>query len=124
MIMYVKLVVSDFLKATSFYDKFLAEFGAKRIYEVEGNIAWSTSVTDTSLSITEKTESEKVPLSDGYVVAFDVESPEKVDSIFERGIELGGTPEEAPTAMDDMSLYVATLRDLDGHLLRLFCVMA
>ena len=124
MIMYVKLVVTDFVKATVFYDAFLAEFGASRIYEIEGNIAWSTSVTDAAISITEKTDSENVPHSDGYVVAFDVESPEEVDRIFNRGIALGGTSEEAPAAVEEFSHYVATLRDPDGHLLRLFCVMA
>ncbi len=124
MIMYVKLVVADFVKASNFYDAFLAEFGASRIYEIENNIAWSTSVRDTSLSITKKTDSEQVPRSDGYVVAFDVESPEEVDRIFNRGIELGGTSEERPAAVEELSLYVATLRDLDGHLLRLFCVKA
>ena len=122
MIMYVKLVVTDFIKATKFYDAFLGEFGATRIYEIEDNIAWSTSVTDTSLSITKKIDSENVPRSDGYVVAFDVESPEEVDRIFNKGIALGASSETPPAAQEDLSLYVATLRDLDGHMLRLFCV--
>ena len=124
MIMYVKLVVTNFAKSAVFYDAFLAEFGGRRIYEVEGNIAWSTSVTETSLSITEKTDSEPAPHGDGYVVAFDVESPEEVDRIFKNAIALGATSEEPPEALDDLTHYIATLRDPDGHQLRLFCVMA
>jgi len=55
------------------------------------------------------------------MVALMVDSSDKVDSLYAKAIELGGTDEGAPGARSD-NFYAGYFRDLDGNKLNFFCM--
>ena len=54
------------------------------------------------------------------MIAFSVDSKEKVHSFYKRAIELGGTDEGEPGPRGDSGFYAGYFRDLDGHKLNVF----
>ena len=55
------------------------------------------------------------------MVALAVGSTEKVDEIYAKALELGGTDEGAPGLRGD-TFYAGYFRDLDGNKLNAFCM--
>ena len=59
----------------------------------------------------------------GTMVALAVDSPEKVDAVYKKAIELGGT-DEGPAGPRSDTFYAGYFRDLDGNKLNVFCMPA
>jgi hypothetical protein len=60
MIGYVTLGTNDMKRSAAFYDKLLAEIGAKRMMEQETFIVWGNSPTHAALSITKPFDGNKL----------------------------------------------------------------
>ena len=124
MIFYVNLAVSDFERSAVFYDAFLAEFDAKRFIDRgEKYIAWGNNIRDTLLSISPKRSTSSNENSQETVVAFAVDTTEEVDRISALAEKLGASVSSAPK-LSSRDSYSASLRDFDGHTLRLYCMTA
>ena len=121
MIGYVTLGTNDLQKSAAFYDELLAELGAKRFMEFDTFIAWATSPSAPGLSVTTPYNKEAATAGNGSMVALAVDSPAKVDAVYNKAIELGAT-DEGPAGPRSDNFYAGYFRDLDGNKLNVFCI--
>ena len=61
-------------------------------------------------------------VGNGVMVALVVDSPEKVQAVHARALELGGKDEGAVGPRGDSGFYAGYFRDLDGNKLDVFCM--
>ena len=119
MIGYVTLGTNDLARAGKFYDELLGELGAKRWMEFERFIAWSVSPTQPAISVAKPFDGKPATVGNGVMVAIVVDSKEKVDAIYKKALELGGT-DEGPPGPRGPTFYAGYFRDLDGNKLNVF----
>jgi predicted lactoylglutathione lyase len=120
MIGYVTLGTNDLQRGARFYDALLGELGAKRFMEYETFIAWSVAPDKPALAITKPFDGKAATVGNGVMFALIVDSKEKVDRIYAKAIELGGT-DEGPAGPRGDDFYAGYFRDLDGNKLNVFC---
>jgi len=120
MIGYVCLGTNDLKRSAAYYDKLLAEMGAKRIMDFGTFIVWGTGKGKAAFSITEPYNKMPATVGNGVMVAFDVGEPAKVDAMYKKAMELGGSDEGPPGPRGD-GYYGAYFRDLDGNKLNFHC---
>lgn len=121
MIGYVTLGTNDMEKAAAFYDALLGELGAGRMMEAETFIAWSTGPKSPAVSVIKPNDGNPATVGNGMMVALAMDSPEKVDQLHAKALELGGADEGAPGERSP-GFYAAYFRDLDGNKLNAFCM--
>lgn len=121
MLGYVTVGTNDMEKAAKYYDELLAGMGANRFMEMETFIAWSNNPQACGFSITKPFDGNAASVGNGVMVAFMVDSTDKVDALYAKAIELGGTDEGAPGARSD-NFYAGYFRDLDGNKANFFCM--
>ena len=122
MIGYVTLGTNDLAKAVAFYDELLAVIGASRFMAAEDVfVAWAVNPDQPGLSVTRPWDGNPATAGNGTMVALAVESKERVDEVYAKAMELGGSDEGPPgTRME--GFYAAYFRDLDGNKLNVFCM--
>ena len=91
MIGYVTLGSNDIARAAEYYDALLGELGAKRFMESENFVAWATDMGKPSISVIKPHDGNEATVGNGMMVAIVVDSNDKVDSLYAKAIELGGT---------------------------------
>jgi len=121
MIGYVTLGTNRFEEAAKFYDELFAMMGAGRILESDRFIAWGTGMTSPAVSIAIPYDGNPATVGNGMMVALATDSPEKVDAIHSKALQLGGTDEGAPGPRSEQ-FYAGYFRDLDGNKLNAFCM--
>ena len=119
MIGYVTLGTNKMDEAAAFYDALLAELGAGRMMEAETFIAWGSGMGSPAISIIKPADGNAATAGNGVMVAIAVDSPEKVDALHAKALELGGTDEGAPGERTG-GFYAGYFRDLDGNKLNAF----
>lgn len=122
MIGYITLGTNDIDRAAAFYDAVLAEIGARRYMESEGFVAWAVSPKQPSLGIIKPFNGEAATVGNGSMAALVVKTPEQVQAVYNKALELGGKDEGAPGPRGDSGFYAAYFRDLDGNKLNAFCM--
>jgi len=120
MISYVLVGTNDIKHAAAFYDKLLAEVGAKRLWESERAIAWGVSEDEPSLGIITPYDGKAATVGNGVMVALAASSREQVDRVYRKAIELGGRDEGRAGPRGDGGYYTGYFRDLDGNKLSVF----
>jgi predicted lactoylglutathione lyase len=123
MIGYVTLGTNDIDRAAGFYDALLQEIGASRFMEAETFIAWAVAPDRPALSVTKPFDGNAASVGNGVMVALAVDSQDKVDALYQKAIDLGGTDEGAPGPRGEGGFYAAYFRDLDGNKLNVFCMV-
>ncbi|MDB5867883.1 MAG: Glyoxalase/bleomycin resistance protein/dioxygenase [Polaromonas sp.] len=93
MIGYVTLGVSDVARAGVFYDALLAEIGAHRIWDFEQPISWGGSPEKPTLAVIKPYDGKAATAGNGVMGALVVDSPETVDRVHRKALELGGQDE-------------------------------
>ena len=121
MIGYVTLGTNRLSEAAKFYDELLALIGAARIMESDRFIAWGTGMTSPAVSIAKPYDGKPATVGNGVMVALAMDSPEQVDAVYAKALELGGTDEGAPGPRSEQ-FYASYFRDLDGNKLNAFCM--
>ncbi len=124
MIGYVTLGTNDLERAVAFYDELFALLGARRFMEEESFVAWSVAPGQPAISVTRPWDRKPATVGNGTMVALAVDSPEQVQRIHAKALELGGTDEGPPGLRGDSGFYAAYFRDLDGNKLNAFCMVA
>lgn len=122
MIGYVTLGTNQWERAAGFYDSLLAEIDAKRFMESDRFIAWATSPTQPSLGIIKPFDGKPATVGNGMMISLIVNTPAKVDALYKKALELGGTDEGAAGPRGDSGFYAGYFRDLDGNKLCVFCM--
>ena len=122
MIGYVTLGTNDIDRAAEFYDALLQEIDAGRFMETDKFIAWAVAPDTPALSVTKPFDGKAASVGNGVMVALAVDSQDKVDALYQKAIDLGGTDEGAPGPRGDGGFYAAYFRDLDGNKLNAFCM--
>jgi predicted lactoylglutathione lyase len=121
MIGYVTLGTNDLARAAKFYDALLGEIGAKRIMEFEKFIAWGRSMDTPGLGLIYPFDGNKATVGNGVMVALAVDSPDKVDRLYKKAMELGAK-DEGPAGPRGDGFYAGYFRDPDGNKLNFFCM--
>jgi len=123
MIGYITLGTNDLERATDFYDQLLKPLGASRFMETERMVAWLVSPSKPGIAINKPYDGKPATVGNGSMVALAVNSPDKVDEVYGKAIELKATDEGAPGPRGESGFYAAYFRDLDGNKLNVFCMM-
>lgn len=121
MIGYVTLGTNKFDEAATFYDALLSVVGAGRFMEDGTFIAWATGPGSPAISILRPYDGRDATVGNGIMVAIAAGTPEIVDALHAKALELGGTDEGAPGPRGN-NFYAAYFRDLDGNKLNAFCI--
>ena len=121
MIGYITVGTNDLKKAVEFYDNLFAELGAGRFMEEERFVAWAVAPDQPAFSVCLPYDGNKATVGNGIMIALTVDSTQKVDALYAKAIELGGTDEGPPGARMD-GFYAGYFRDLDGNKLNVFCM--
>ncbi len=121
MIGYVTLGTNRIDEAAKFYDDLFAVIGVGRLMETDRLIAWGTGMKSPAVSIAKPYDGKPATAGNGVMVALAMDSPEKVDAVYARALELGSSDEGAPGPRGEQ-FYAAYFRDLDGNKLNAFCV--
>lgn len=119
MIGYVTIGTNDLARAAAFYDALLAELGAKRMMENEQFVAWSVTRDQPGLGVTKPFDKKAATVGNGVMVALMVDSAAKVDALYRKALQLGGSDEGAPGQRGE-GFYAGYFRDLDGNKLNFF----
>ena len=119
MIGYVMLGTNKFADSTKFYDDLLGSLGAGRFMESEAFIAWSTGPASPAICVCRPHDGNPATVGNGVMVAIGVDSRDKVDALYAKALELGGSDEGAPGQRSD-NFYAGYFRDLDGNKLNAF----
>ena len=114
MIGYVTLGTNDMERAAKFYDALLGELGAKRFLDTERFIAWTAAPSGPAVSIAKPFDGNRAAVGNGVMVALAMDSPERVDALYKKAIELGATDEGTPGPRGD-GFYAGYFRDVDGN---------
>lgn len=112
---HVSIGTSDFDKAVAFYDKVLAVFGAQRIVDFPGAVAWGKQYPE--FWVQNPIDGGTAQTANGIHFAFLAASKEEVDQFHAAGLASGGTDEGLPGPRTEYTeaYYGAFLRDLEGH---------
>jgi catechol 2,3-dioxygenase-like lactoylglutathione lyase family enzyme len=120
MIGYVTVGTNNFKRAAKYYDALFAMLGAKRSFDTDTFIAWSTGPTAPAFSLTKPFDGNPATVGNGVMVAIAMDSSGKVDAFYAKALELGGSDEGTPGLRFD-NFYAGYFRDLDGNKLNAFC---
>ena len=120
MIGYVSVGTNDFKRAAAYYDKLMMAMGAKRVMDYETFIAWKEGDDKPGFALASPFNKKPATVGNGTMVAFQVDSPERVEALYKQAIALGGTDEGPPGDRGD-GYYGAYFRDLDGNKLNFHC---
>ena len=123
MIGYTTVGTNNLQKAVAFYDVLLAEVGAGRFMQEETFVAWAVAPDKPAFSVCKPYDGNAATVGNGNMVALTVDSTDKVDAVYAKAMELGGTNEGPPGPRMD-GFYAAYFRDLDGNKLNVFCLNA
>ncbi|MEQ8955760.1 MAG: VOC family protein [Gammaproteobacteria bacterium] len=123
MIGYTTVGTNDLPKAAAFYDELFAELGAKRFMEIADTfVAWSSNPNAAGFSVTKPFDQNPATVGNGVMIALIVDSTDKVQKVYNKALELGGSDEGAPGPRGDSGFYAGYFRDLDGNKLNVFCM--
>ena len=124
MIGYVTLGTNDLPRAAKFYDAIAEYFGVGRMMEFDTFIAWGAMGGAPGVAATKPFDEKQATVGNGTMVALQVESPEKVQAVYDTALANGGSDEGAPGPRGDDGFYAGYFRDPDGNKLNAFCMTA
>ena len=123
MIGYTTVGTNDLARAAKFYDELFGLHGAKRIMEFPTGIVWGTDMAAPGFGVLKPFNGSPATAGNGTMIALVYDSVDKVNAVYNKAIELGGTDEGAPGPRGDSGFYAGYFRDLDGNKLNAFCMV-
>ena len=123
MIGYSLLGTNDLGRAAAFYDAVLGELGAERYMEMERFVSWRTSEQGSGFGVCKPYDGKAASVGNGTMIALVATTPEQVQAVYKKAIELGGK-DEGPPGTRFGNFYAAYFRDLDGNKLNVFCFVS
>jgi catechol 2,3-dioxygenase-like lactoylglutathione lyase family enzyme len=127
MIGYATLGSDNLPRARAFYDALLGEIGAKRMMEfgddLGGFTLWGVAFDKPGIAVTNPYNKAAATAGNGNMLALTVDARAKVDALYAKALELGGTCEGPPGLRGEegpQAFYAAYFRDPDGNKLCVF----
>jgi len=124
MIGYVTIGSNDLNRARGFYDQLMPVLGAGRIMEFGDNFTmYGTGMGKPGLAVCKPYNGDQAATGNGNMSALVCDTRDRVDAIYNKAIELGGSDEGPPGLRGDegdQAFYGAYFRDLDGNKLCAF----
>lgn len=114
MIGYVTIGSNDFIKASAYYEKLLAEIGAKKVMSNDHMTMFGTGRGQPMLAVCKPNDGKKATSGNGTMVALNVGSQDAVKKVYAKAIELGGT-DEGPPGPRGTGFFGGYFRDPDGN---------
>ena len=96
MIGYVSVGTNDWEHALAFYDALMSELGAKRVMDFGTFVAWSQGNGKPGFALAQPHNKKPATIGNGTMVAFQVEKPDQVTSLYKKAMSLGATDEGPP----------------------------
>ncbi|MFU7526893.1 VOC family protein [Qipengyuania sp. ASV99] len=124
MIGYVTLGTNDLPRAAAFYDEIAKHFGVGRMMDFDSFVAWGEMGGPAGVAATKPFDGNPASVGNGTMVALQVDSPEKVQAVYDTALAHGGSDEGAPGPRGDDGFYAGYFRDPDGNKLNVFCMTA
>ena len=126
MIGYVTVGSNDLEKSRSFYDALMPVLGANRIMEFGDNFTmYGTGMGKPGFAVCKPYNGNAATVGNGNMTSIACNSRAKVDELYAKAIELGGSCEGPPGVRGEEgphAFYGAYFRDLDGNKLAAFCI--
>jgi catechol 2,3-dioxygenase-like lactoylglutathione lyase family enzyme len=123
MIGYITLGTNNLVRAGEFYDELLAEMGARRTMTDERMLGWGAPDGQAMFSVISPFDEEPATVGNGVMIALDVKTPEMVERLYQKALELGAADEGDPHDRgSSMGFYGGYFRDLDGNKLVAYCL--
>jgi len=119
MISYVTVGTNDLARAARFYDELLTILGARRVWEMDRSIGWSTSRDAPAFSVIKPYDGRLASVGNGSMTALAATSKDLVDAVHRKALDLGATDEGAAGPRGER-FYAGYFRDLDGNKLSIF----
>lgn len=120
MIGYACVGTNDWKRALAFYDELMGALGAKRVMDYDTFVAWRQGEGRPGFALAQPHDRKPATAGNGTMVAFEVESPERVQELYRKVLGMGATDEGLPGDRGD-GYYGAYFRDLDGNKLNFHC---
>jgi catechol 2,3-dioxygenase-like lactoylglutathione lyase family enzyme len=124
MIGYVTVGSNDLDKSRAFYDALMPVVGAGRIMEFGDHFTmYGTGMGQPGFAVCKPYDGNSATAGNGNMASIVVESRAKVDALYAKAMELGGSDEGPPGVRGDdgpQAFYGAYFRDLDGNKLAAF----
>lgn len=115
---YVCLGSNDFDRACAFYDGLSAELGGKRLFPTPHGLMFRLG-SGAMIMVTRPYDEKDATVSNGGMVAINVDTQEDVARVYDKAIALGATCEGKPGPRAGFGDF-AYFRDLDGNKLAVF----
>lgn len=123
MIGYITLGTNDLERAGNYYDALLAEIGAKRVMTDVRTLGWGTDPGTPMFSVITPFDEHEATVGNGVMIALNVETPEAVERVYNKAIDLSGSDEGHPHDRgSSMGFYGGYFRDMDGNKLVAYCL--
>ena len=108
---------NDIARSKTFYDAIFAATGGNPAF-VDPKNRLVYMHRDNIFIVTSPIDGQPASVANGGTIGFKMENPDEADAWHEAGVEAGGTAVEDPPGWREGSfgrLYLAYLRDPDGH---------
>jgi catechol 2,3-dioxygenase-like lactoylglutathione lyase family enzyme len=115
---YVCLGTNNFERATAFYDALLGEMGGKRLFPTPHGLIYRLG-SGAMIMVTTPYDEKQATVSNGGMLAIQVDNTEQVAAMHAKALSLGATCEGPPGARGAFGEF-AYFRDLDGNKLAVF----
>lgn len=119
MIGYVTLGTADLAASAKFYDAIAAELDTPRMMDFETFIAWGKADGPAGIAVTKPYDGNAPSVGNGVMVAFQADSKEQVQRLYDIALANGGTGEGPPGPRGE-GFYAGYFRDPDGNKLNAF----
>jgi catechol 2,3-dioxygenase-like lactoylglutathione lyase family enzyme len=119
MIGYVTVGTNDLATAAKFYDAIAAEMDTPRMMDFETFIAWGKTDGPAGIAVTKPHDGNAASVGNGVMVAFQADSKEQVQRLYDIALANGGT-DEGPPGPRGEGFYAGYFRDPDGNKLNAF----
>jgi len=122
MISYLMVGTNDLARAVNYFGVLMEAMGAAKVYQSEASAGWGWGIGTPMFIVANPYDKKAATVGNGSMVSFAVDSKEKVDSLYAKALELGGTSEGGPGLRGE-TLYAAYFRDLDGNKFNFICYL-
>ena len=120
MIGYITLGANNIKTTGDFYDALFSVLGAKKSYDTPTAKAWQIKEGSPIFSITSPYDGNIATVGNGVMIALQASSPEHVNRLHAKALELGAINEGQP-GIRGAGYYCAYIRDLEGHKINFHC---
>lgn len=127
MIGYVTIGSNDIEKARGFYSALLGSIGAAEMMRMESFTLYGMGFDKPGVAVTTPNDKKPATVGNGMMVALVVDTRAKVDALYAKALELGGTCEGPAGLRGDegpMAFYAGYFRDLEGNKLCVYKIGA